>query len=82
MSADSLERVAAIAWFARQPPDRREALQKNADQVADDLEALLPPEVWGSVNLVWVLHGRRVCEARKPKCGECVLRDICPKVGV
>jgi endonuclease-3 len=25
-----------------------------------------------------ILHGRRVCAARKPKCGECILADICP----
>jgi len=56
--------------------------EKDADKVADTLEALLPQEVWGAVNLVWVLHGRRVCEARKPKCQECRLADICPRVGV
>jgi endonuclease-3 len=26
--------------------------------------------------LIW--HGRRVCDARKPRCGECTLADICP----
>lgn len=30
--------------------------------------------------LIW--HGRKICQARKPKCPECVLENICPKIGV
>ena len=43
-----------------------------------DLNALVPPEERGAFSLRMILHGRRVCAARKPKCGECILADICP----
>jgi endonuclease III len=50
----------------------------DADKVEADLTALLPPEEWGLLSLRLILHGRRVCQARTPKCTECVLADICP----
>lgn len=43
-----------------------------------DLNGLVPPEERGALSLRLILHGRRVCVARKPRCGECVLVDICP----
>jgi endonuclease III len=59
---------------------RRLGLTKESDpdKVEADLTALLPPEEWGPLSLRLILHGRRVCEARTPKCTECVLADICP----
>ena len=43
---------------------------------------ILPNEYWidWADHLIW--HGRRVCDARKPLCGECTLEIRCPKVGV
>ena len=29
-----------------------------------------------------ILHGRYICQARKPKCDECVVRKLCPQIGV
>ena len=43
-----------------------------------DLLAILPRELWGSVNHQWIRHGRDTCTARAPKCDGCVLEDICP----
>ena len=43
-----------------------------------DLNALVPPEERGRFSLRLILHGRRVCFARKPNCPGCVLVDICP----
>jgi endonuclease III len=43
-----------------------------------DLNALVPPEERGAFSLRMILHGRRVCTARKPRCGDCILADICP----
>lgn len=40
--------------------------------------ALLPPTAWGDFSLRVILHGRRVCDAKKPRCGDCVLEDVCP----
>ena len=33
---------------------------------------------WGMLSHLLIRHGRRVCEARKPRCGECTLHDVCP----
>ena len=38
---------------------------------------LFPPEVYGPAHISLILLGRRLCDARKPKCGECFLSDIC-----
>jgi endonuclease-3 len=43
-----------------------------------DLNALVPPEERGAFSLRMILHGRRVCAARTPKCDACLLADICP----
>src|SRR5262245_16588717 len=55
---------------------------EDAVKIERDLSAVLPQEEWidFSHRLIW--HGRRVCKARKPLCGSCVLEKICPKVGV
>lgn len=59
---------------------RRLGLTANVDavKVEHDLTAMLPPEEWGEFSLRLILHGRRVCDAKKPRCGECDLADICP----
>ena len=51
-------------------------------KIEKDLMQLYPREDWGDVNHVLVYFGREVCTARKPKCGECELADICPRKGV
>ena len=43
-----------------------------------ELDSYLPPREWGPFSLRMILHGRRVCDAKRPKCAECVLEDICP----
>jgi endonuclease III len=40
--------------------------------------AMAPPEEWTALSLRLILHGRRVCDARRPRCEECVLNDFCP----
>jgi len=47
-------------------------------KVEHDLGAHLPPAEWGPFSLRLILHGRRVCDAKKPACGACMLEDICP----
>jgi endonuclease-3 len=39
---------------------------------------LVPAEEWSGLSLRLILHGRRVCIARRPRCEECVLNDFCP----
>jgi len=52
--------------------------QDDPVKVESDLCAHLPPAEWGSFSLRLILHGRRVCDAKKPMCGSCMLEDICP----
>ena len=44
--------------------------------------ALLPRRDWGTASLRLILHGRRVCVARRPRCEQCALADFCPSVQV
>jgi endonuclease-3 len=54
----------------------------DASRIESDLCALLPATAWGSFSLQMILHGRRVCVARRPACAECVLSDFCPSSSV
>lgn len=47
----------------------------------EELLALYPREYWGPINHQWVLFGREVCDAKKPKCIDCFLHDLCPSCG-
>ena len=42
------------------------------------LNDLVPPEERGAFSLRLILHGRRVCDARRPQCDVCLLNDVCP----
>ena len=59
---------------------QRLALTRQSDPVAieEDLVRLYPREQWAMFSHVLIFHGRRVCEARRPRCEVCVLRDVCP----
>ncbi len=59
---------------------RRFGLTREADAVAIEraLMPLFPREKWALLSHLLIWHGRRVCDARKPRCGECVVRDSCP----
>ena len=47
-------------------------------KVEHELGALLPPKDWGGFSLRLILHGRQICVARRPRCADCLLNDICP----
>ena len=47
-------------------------------KVEHELGALLPPAQWGEFSLRVILHGRRVCDAKKPACDRCALERLCP----
>jgi endonuclease III len=56
-------------------------LGDDAVKVEHALNAIVPADQRGVFSLRVILHGRRVCDARKPRCGECVLSDFCPSAG-
>ncbi|MCY1053585.1 endonuclease III [Nannocystis sp. SCPEA4] len=47
-----------------------------------DLMRLVPQDDWTFFGPAMILLGRYVCTAKKPDCPNCVMRDICPKIGV
>ena len=59
---------------------QRLALTKNEDpeKIEADLMALAPQKEWYDLGNMLIWHGRRVCDARKPKCPDCVLIRQCP----
>jgi endonuclease-3 len=59
---------------------RRLGLSENEDQdkIEQDLMKLLPKDKWMRLTDLLIFHGRRVCNAKKPKCEVCVLNKICP----
>ena len=58
----------------------RLGLTKHDDpvKIESDLMPLAPRAAWADLSHLLVFHGRNICQARKPKHGECVLFDICP----
>jgi endonuclease-3 len=50
-------------------------------KIEHDLGAIVPPEEWGDLSLRLIEHGRRVCDARRPRCSKCGLAGICPSAG-
>jgi endonuclease-3 len=47
-------------------------------KIERDLTRLVPRARWGIFPHLLIWHGRRVCLARRPRCEECVLSDLCP----
>jgi endonuclease-3 len=52
--------------------------QEDPVKVERDLVRLVPREDWGRVPHLLIWHGRRVCDARRPRCEDCVVNDLCP----
>jgi endonuclease-3 len=52
--------------------------EKTPEKIELDLQALVPKRHWVMFPHWFIFHGRQVCHARKPKCLECVLADVCP----
>ena len=47
-------------------------------QIEKDVCQVVPPEEWTGLSLRLILHGRRICDARRPLCEACILNDFCP----
>jgi endonuclease-3 len=63
---------------------RRLALTRHTDPVKVEraLMRLYPRPRWLEVSDVLIFHGRRVCDARRPRCEECAVADMCPSARV
>jgi endonuclease-3 len=53
--------------------------QDDPNKVEQDLSKLLPAARWEKAHQLLVWHGRRVCHARSPECGKCVVAHLCPR---
>ncbi len=47
-------------------------------QVEDDVTKIVPPSKWGDASHWLILHGRKICKAPTPRCGECPVNHLCP----
>lgn len=58
----------------------RLGITQNEDpvRIENDLMAITPKREWGNLSHLLIFHGRKICQAKKPKHDECVLYDICP----
>ncbi len=55
---------------------------RKPEDIERDIMNEIPKDEWIRFYTGLILHGRRVCKAKNPKCDECPLNDICPKIGV
>ncbi len=62
----------------------RLGLTKNSDpqKIEQDLMQLASPKQWTLTAHVLILHGRAICDARKPKCSQCIVSELCPSSGM
>ncbi len=56
--------------------------QKTPKKVEKDLMGMIPRDEWINFAHRLIHHGRRVCQARRPRCEECAFADLCPRVGL
>ncbi len=52
--------------------------QTNVEKIEQDLMKVFKKQDWVLISHLIILHGRKTCIARRPKCSECVLQKICP----
>ena len=51
------------------------------EDIEQDLAKLLPRDQWDRASHVLIFHGRRICDAQKPMCAECPVKELCPSAG-
>jgi endonuclease-3 len=56
--------------------------QISPEKIERDLMVLVPQKQWALFSHWLIWHGRRRCSARKPDCGHCEIKKLCPQIGV
>lgn len=54
--------------------------ETNPDKIESDLAAITPRKEWTHLSHLLADHGRNMCEARNPRCDECPVEHLCPKI--
>jgi endonuclease-3 len=52
--------------------------EETPEKIETDLMGVVPEEDWQQFTHLCISHGRAVCDARNPDCGDCTLEDVCP----
>lgn len=52
--------------------------KKEPEKIEAELMAILPRKDWIDFSHLLIMHGRRICKARKPACDQCVVESLCP----
>jgi len=52
--------------------------EHDPEKIERDLMEIVPKRDWLDFNYLLVDHGRKICQARKPRCPECLIRHLCP----
>jgi endonuclease-3 len=50
---------------------------KNSTQIEKDLKQVIPISLWSKSHHLFIAHGRSICQARKPRCDDCILAELC-----
>lgn len=58
------------------------AIGKTPTEVEKGLQKAIPMEKWSDAHHWLIWHGRKICRARKPLCGQCPLRELCPSASL
>jgi endonuclease-3 len=63
---------------------QRMGLSENSkpEKIEQDLMKSVPKDEWVQFGPAMVLHGRYTCTAYNPRCSECIMNDLCPKIGL
>jgi endonuclease-3 len=51
--------------------------ESNPDKIETDLRKIIPKNRWTKTTILFILHGRNICIARKPKCDICLIKQYC-----
>ncbi len=73
-----IEGIAVDTHVSRLGPRLGLTVETDPQKIERDLMELLPRSAWLFANHALILHGRGICNARKPRCTECTLLELCP----
>jgi endonuclease-3 len=73
-----IEGIAVDTHVRRLSQRRGLSEQKDPNKIERNLMEIVPKTEWMRITGLLIFHGRRICVARKPKCGICVLNKLCP----
>ncbi len=81
MHAYGLPGISVDTHFSRIMQRLGLTAEKDPVKIEADAAALLPPERWTQFTDAIILHGRKTCQSRSPKCGACCIASLCPSAG-